>query len=456
MGEACRRFVGTILACWLLLFATVGVALGGERPAIVLLVVDGLDARFVTPALTPTIWRLGHGGQARSVFYPRALAVMPSVTNANHASLVTGAYPEAHGIVGNRDWERGSASPRRTLDRAELLETDTIFAALPRTSAGIFGKWKLVDLFREDRRLRLWGDLEGELALPHPRTGHDSDERTTTEVLRTLATEEPEFLFANLGDVDRTAHVYGPQSVQARKAILEADRQVARIVGALEDSGRWTRTILVVTADHGFSDVAPALERPSPTLSFGRELRRAGIDGALAVANGRLGSVYLTATDPSRMPNAEEQALLERIRELALSQPEVSEALYRTPNPIDGGDEHTIRARHPDWKLAHPRIGELVLIAKPGHHFNDPVGTGTARMRGTHGGPEDRAIPLLWVGGTDRLPRSRIEGDAFPSAADVGMTIRRLLGLAAPADRQGRPVPEPLRGRPLDALIPAD
>jgi hypothetical protein len=419
MGEACRRFVGTILACWLLLFATVGMALGGERPAIVLLVVDGLDARFVTPALTPTIWRLGHGGQARSVFYPRALAVMPSVTNANHASLVTGAYPEAHGIVGNRDWERGSASPRRTLDRAELLETDTIFAALPRTSAGIFGKWKLVDLFREDRRLRLWGDLEGELALPHPRTGHDSDERTTTEVLRTLATEEPEFLFANLGDVDRTAHVYGPQSVQARKAILEADRQVARIVGALEDSGRWTRTILVVTADHGFSDVAPALERPSPTLSFGRELRRAGIDGAL-------------------------------------SQPEVSEALYRTPNPIDGGDEHTIRARHPDWKLAHPRIGELVLIAKPGHHFNDPVGTGTARMRGTHGGPEDRAIPLLWVGGTDRLPRSRIEGDAVPSAADVGMTIRRLLGLAAPADRQGRPVPEPLRGRPLDALIPAD
>lgn len=459
MGAMRRSIVRTFFATWALLLASAPLpAADGDagRPAVVLVVVDGLDADFVTPALTPTIWKLAHGGQARSVFYPRATAVMPSVTNANHASLVSGTYPEAHGIVGNRDWERGSAAPSRRLDRADLIETDTIFTALPLKSAGVFGKWKLVGLFREDGRLRLWGDLEGELSLPHPRTGHDSDERTATEVVRTLATVEPEFLFVNLGDVDRTAHVYGPQSAQARKSILEADRQVGRIVRALEDSGRWRRTVLVVTADHGFSEVAPALDRPHPTLAFGRELRRAGIDGAVAVSNGRVCFVYLADVDPDRPLGEEAQGRLRRIRELALAQPEVGDALYRRPNPADGGSEHTIRARHPDWKLDHPRAGELVLVARSGHHFNDPVGTSAAAMRGTHGGPEDRSVPLLWVGGSERLPPSRIEKDVVPTAPDVGTTIRRLLGLGPPRFRRSRaPVESDARGEPLSALVGA-
>src|SRR5436190_6296585 len=58
---------------------------------------DGLRPDYVTPEVMPRLVRLGQ----RGVVFRSHHAVFPTVTRVNASSFVTGAYPEAHGLLGN-------------------------------------------------------------------------------------------------------------------------------------------------------------------------------------------------------------------------------------------------------------------------------------------------------------------------------------------------------------------
>src|SRR5512144_3055318 len=87
-----------------LLIALAVSAPAAERPHVYVVVVDGLDARFVTPARTPRLLGLRAAEPERTSVFLDARGVMPARTNSNHATLFTGAYAEAHGVVGNHFW----------------------------------------------------------------------------------------------------------------------------------------------------------------------------------------------------------------------------------------------------------------------------------------------------------------------------------------------------------------
>jgi hypothetical protein len=69
-----------------------------------------------------------------------------------------------------------------------------------------------------------------------------------------------------------------------------------------------------------------------------------------------------------------------------------------------------------------------------------------ARITAEVGRPDYPATPV----------RARVERGREPSAADVGMTIRRQLGFGPPLDRFGKPVAESSRDSLLDAILEAD
>jgi arylsulfatase A-like enzyme len=69
----------------------------GERPRVVVVVVDGLRPDAITPEDAPTLARL----RAEGVDFTNSHSVFPTVTRVNAATLVTGAQPSTHGIVGN-------------------------------------------------------------------------------------------------------------------------------------------------------------------------------------------------------------------------------------------------------------------------------------------------------------------------------------------------------------------
>ena len=53
------------------------------------------------------------------------------------------------------------------------------------------------------------------------------------------------------------------------------------------------------------------------------------------------------------------------MRKRALATDGVNEALYREPNPEDGGDAHTLDGAHPGWRLAGGRTGDLFVTHDP-------------------------------------------------------------------------------------------
>ncbi len=429
------------------------------------MLIDGLGADSLSPQLTPVLWSLIHGGKERATFYPQARAVIPTVTNVNHASLITGAYPAAHGITGNYYWDRGSRLAPASLDHARLIEVETLFTVMEREkragiSAGIFGKWKLADLFRtggdQTGPEHLWGDMESEHEAVDPHAGFASNERTMDEVLRTIVQKDPQLLFVNLPDVDRLSHIFGPNSHQGRRGLLEADRQVGRLVAFLKKKGLWSEVILMLTADHGFASVTPKEGSPYPSFSFGRALAREGIENIVTVSNGGIEHIYLRNFDStSSMLSQEEAERLKAIRDLALKQPEVEEALYRIAPPLDGEEKYCLDMVHADWRLSHPRVGELILVARPGYFFNDPFSPRTAGMRGHHGSPRERHIPIVITGGYPKIKAQIMQGGEQAENPDLGITAAWLLGLREPRYVSGQPVPKILQGRVLsEAFVP--
>ena len=98
---------GLALVC----FAVAGLLALGQPAAdsnrlIAIFVVDGLRPDSINPADTPTIARL----RTEGVDYVNSHSVFPTSTRVNAASLITGAYPARHGIVGNSMFVAGRQS----------------------------------------------------------------------------------------------------------------------------------------------------------------------------------------------------------------------------------------------------------------------------------------------------------------------------------------------------------
>lgn len=446
----------TLVLVVLLALAPGGAGAGLPRPRVYVVLVDGLGADALAATAPPVLRAMIHGA-TRGRFYTRAQAVMPTVTITNHVSVATGVYPAAHGMTGNTDWERGSAQ-QLPLTRPDQIEVDTVFTAIRRRrqrSAGIFGKLKLAEVFGDGggnrAPERVWGDAASE----PPASTPGSDVRTMDEVLATIGRDDPSFVLVNLGDVDRLSHVFGPDSPEARRAILTADRQIGRLVRLVKARGLWRRAVLIVSADHGFS-VDPDAPGPPRAVMFGVELARAHLAGLATAANGGAQSIYLRGLDSGATELTPTDATdLKSARALALAQAGVAEALYRMPNPADGGARFTIDRVHPDWRLSHPRVGELLLVARPGFFFSDALQGRPSGARGTHGDPAAAHVPLIVVGGYARLRPGMAAEERPVAAPDVGMTARWLLGLDPPRYGNGTAVPTTLAGRILaEAFLP--
>ena len=65
------------------------------------------------------------------------------------------------------------------------------------------------------------------------------------------ADELTDLLLVNLKAADFVGHRYGPDSPEMRETLAEQDRQLARILEALERKAGAHRVVVVITADHG-------------------------------------------------------------------------------------------------------------------------------------------------------------------------------------------------------------
>jgi hypothetical protein len=434
------RALTVVLICVL---ATLGHA-RGSGVHVYLVVVDGLGGGQVDPAVMPRL-----SGEP-AVVRTEARAVMPTRTNPNHATLLTGVYPESHGITGNGYFDRRTRRGRY-LDEAALLEVETLFTVAEATrpelvTMGAFSKAKLGRLFaavpgRQRAPDVLWtpGGAAGHLS------GAASDAETMATLLEAAAAHEPDLAVVNLSEVDRTAHLDGPGATD--EARRHADAAIGRLLDELRARGRWERSVVIVTSDHGFDEVAPTPARPEPRIALSRRFADAGLRGVRVVGDGGVAHVYAEAIAADAMEVGDAATALGWAAALAWRELGVAEVLARLP--LSGVP--SLAAAHPGWHLGHERTGDLLLVAQPGFEFVDVGDPSASRFRGNHGSPREQPVPLVVMGGALAIT-SAAAGN--PSTADVGVAIGSLLGLRSPTRFDGRPVRAgspfaiPLRTRP--------
>jgi arylsulfatase A-like enzyme len=415
-----------VLVLAVLLHVTVAAA---ERPHVYLVVIDGLGVDLVDPGLMPRLTDPtlcgGRLGEAR--------AGMPARTNPAHVTLLTGALPESHGVTGNGYWDR-AAGAARALDTAGLVEMETLFtvAATARpnvVTAAAFSKARIGRLFsavpeRQHAPDVLW--VPRTFERPGHVTGVADDGTTMDAFLEATADREPDLAALNLSEVDRTAHAQGTgATAEARR---HADAAFGRLLDDLHERGRWARSIVIVTADHGFDDVAPTRERPEPDVVLATRFASEGLTGVRVVSDGGMAHVYADGAPAEAAP------ALAWAAAVAWRTAGVADVFARIRVP----GVTSLADAHPDWGLEHERAGDLLVVARPGWQLVDPADTTSQGFRGNHGSPRETRVPLVITGGA--LARPACSFDTPPSHADLGATIAALLGLREPRRFDGKPI----------------
>jgi predicted AlkP superfamily pyrophosphatase or phosphodiesterase len=216
------------------------------QPQLILISLDGYRADYLDRGYSPVVAALASEGVHAKGMRP----VFPSVTYPNHYTVVTGLYPDQHGVVNNtmHDPVLGNFSPGnraantdgRWWDQAEPiwvtaqkdgLRTASFF--YPGTQAEIHGVrpsyWQLFDSsVQPDARVDqvlAWLDLPPD--------------------------QRPSFVSLYFEQADVVGHDYGPDSMQVNAALVTVDAALGRLVEGLRRRGMFDETNLIVVSDHG-------------------------------------------------------------------------------------------------------------------------------------------------------------------------------------------------------------
>jgi phosphonoacetate hydrolase len=363
-----------------------------KQPTVVICV-DGCEPDYIAQAVAagqmPTMKRWLAEGTALV-----ADCVVPSFTNPNNLSIVTGAPPSVHGICGNYLYDTSTATEVMMND-PKWLRAPTLLARLAdagKSVAVVTAKDKLRRLLGHELRGICFSSekadqatvaehgIDGVLPLvgmPVPSVySAELSEFVFAAGVRLLETRRPDVLY--LSTTDYIQHKHAPGDPEANRFYAMMDRYLARLdaLGA----------VVALTADHGMN--AKTKLDASPNVIYLQDL----LDGWLGAGRAR---VILPITDPYvvhhgalgsfatiYLPPDTAYAMMVRLRDL------------RGIELVAAREEAARR-----FELPADRIGDLVVVSERSF----VLGTSVSRhdlsqlelpLR-SHGGVSEQRVPLV-------------------------------------------------------------
>ena len=365
-----------------------------QRPTAVICY-DGCDPAYIEAAVAggvvPRLAAMMDEG-----FSATALSAMPSFTNPNNVSIVTGAPPSVHGISGNYYFDAATGREVMMLD-AEGMRGGTILGAL--ADAGV----RVAAVTAKDKLLKaLSKDLDG-IAFSAERADAATIEANGTDATRLVGRPAPapyvpdlslfvldagvkliaggmvEVAYLSLSDL--VQHAHAPGSAEANAFMAAVDKRV----GALLDAG----AVVGIVADHGMNDmadedgnarVAYLADVLDAAFGAGRTRVICPITDPFVRHHGALGGfVRIHVTDPA----VDAAAVLETVA----ATPGVGEALT--------GAEAAAR-----FEMPPEREGDVVAIGAHGwalgaHAADHDLSALAGKRLRSHGGVHEQTVPFV-------------------------------------------------------------
>lgn len=289
---------------------------------ILIIVCDGLRTDQITWKHTPTIAQLGQ----RGVQFNRHHATFPTETRVNVASLVTGCYPDHHGLVANEFYQYSPKRPQK-------INTGTYhdLLTLPEQGDSILHAKCLSEFLGPTRRivtinigssgnayLNNHKAVENNDVLIHPEFSLPSLIGTTierqfgswpparnpntarieyaTQVLNEyiIPVIQPAITTLWLSEPDSTQHHTQVNSPQAQRSIKACDQTVQQILDTLAQKALLPSTDILLMSDHGQATVSTTIDVATELIEAG--LKRSNESTDILVA-GKGGSISLYVSD---------------------------------------------------------------------------------------------------------------------------------------------------------------
>jgi phosphonoacetate hydrolase len=365
-----------------------------KRPLVVVCV-DGCEADYINQAIqagvAPYLEKMCAKGASLL-----GECVVPSFTNPNNISIVTGVPPAVHGICGNYFYDR-EADEEVMMNDAKYLRAETLLAGFASAGAKIvvitakdklrtlLGKGMKAVCFSAEKADQLTQDgngITGVIELvgkPLPKVySADLSEFVFAAGVKIMARDRPDVMY--LSTTDYVQHKHAPGTPAAN----DFYRMMSGYLAQLDEMG----VTIALTADHGMNSKTDAAG--APQIIYLQDWYDAQIGAGAArvilpvtdpyvAHHGSLGS-FATAYLPPGADLAGLSAKLKKVRgvEVVLSR---AEAAARFELPAD-------------------RIGDVVVVSErlyvigtsPSRH--DLSGL-DAPLR-SHGGISEQLVPLLF------------------------------------------------------------
>lgn len=383
-----------------------------QQPLVVVCV-DGCEPDYVNQAIAADCapWMAALDGPGTCL---TADCVVPSFTNPNNLSIVTGVPPSVHGICGNYFFD-ADAQAEVMMNDPRYLRAGTILAAFADAGAKVVvatAKDKLRGLLGHKLTGICFSAERADQVTPEANGIADVLSLTGMPLPSVYSAELSEFVFAAgcallererpdimyLSTTDYVQHKHAPGTPQANAFTGMLDRYLARLDA--------TGATVVLTADHGMNAKTDAFGRPNIVFlqdeldsAFGRETTRVilPITDPYVVHHGALGSyatVYVNA-GPS----------IEGVRERIAGLPGIDLVLSRG-------------AACTRFELPENRVGDLVVVSERltviGSSRSRHDLTGLDAPLRSHGGLSEQRVPLIANRPAPALPSRRWRNfDAF-------------------------------------------
>ncbi|MBU7017740.1 MAG: alkaline phosphatase family protein [Theionarchaea archaeon] len=229
-----------LFICVVLLFVLAPVQYEfGHADQIILVVLDGAD---------PSVFSL-----EGFPLYGECEAVFPPMTSPGHVSLLTGVYPNRHGILANEYIE-----DKKTKNYIPpMIEVPTLFDLLKENGKkGIFisGKKGLAAFVGGRANLTVSPVVYPVYLSTPPEDPYELTRWIFDAITEIDKREHPDFLCVNVPILDELGHTYGPESKETKEAVKVVQDLVYSLRDSLDEN-----TTLIVTADHGMSPVSKAV-----------------------------------------------------------------------------------------------------------------------------------------------------------------------------------------------------
>ncbi len=297
-----------------------------------------------------------------------------------------------------------------------------------------------------------YGAAEGKLFTTLLTTSPAGDELTVSFAKTLIDAEKlgqdevPDYLSVSLSSTDYVGHLFGPSSLESEDQILRLDRQIAELLGFVDERIGIDKTLIVLSADHGAADppgylkqygipatyidtkewnTAPGLARLKERFGLGEELISSYLHPYVYLNREAIGKAGLSQVDVERAV-ADEVMKLPGVA-LAVS----SMALATGANPEMPIIRSVINNFNPS------RSGDVFIVFEPHSFINDFDGLAVAAH---HGSPwnYDTFVPLIFAGNgiKGRRVSRRVE------TVDLAPTLSALLGAKPPSGSAGEPLVE--------------